>query len=667
MSLRNLIVLGREEPPAPRLRLQAGPLAMWFEPETIFLRRISLGQAEIIRGIYAAVRDRNWGTVPPCLEHLQRAVEADSFRLTFGVACQQGDIDFYWHGEITGTAEGSVIFQFNGEARSTFLRNRIGFCVLHPLAACVGNRCEVERCDDTVERGRFPRFIAPHQPFKQMRALRHPIAAGWEVEVRFTGEVFEMEDQRNWTDASFKTYCTPLELPFPARIEQGTHIHQTVTVHLLRSRRREEAHGSHATFNRSLLTRAGNELVIPEKAAFSLPPIGLGVASHPQPLTAPEIRCLKRLGLSHLRVDLVLAQPDWRETLQRAVREAGQLGCALQVALFLTRQAEAELKSLAAELEALRPAVSLWLVFHEEETTTSERWVRLAKTALAPFGPDIPLATGTNANFAEFNRHRPAVDSLALPVFSINPQVHVGDNLSLVENLEAQAWTVETAGQFTSQPVVVSPITLKPRFNAVATGEEQSWTRDELPPQVDPRPRSLFAAAWTLGSLTGLSATGRVHSLTYYETTGGRGVMETEPGSPWPKNMPSIAGGVFPVFFVFAAFAGFAQLAPVVVANPLDLAALALFGPPDRRRLLLANLQSEPLVVRLRTGDARIRVLLLDETNVERAMREPEDFLTQIGEGLDGASGVAQIVLPPHAFARVDVEPAASGSLIPRS
>ena len=33
------------------------------------------------------------------------------------------------------------------------------------------------------------------------------------------GEVFEMEDQRNWTDASFKTYCRPLvpPPPFPAR------------------------------------------------------------------------------------------------------------------------------------------------------------------------------------------------------------------------------------------------------------------------------------------------------------------------------------------------------------------------------------------------------------------------------------------------------------------
>lgn len=29
----------------------------------------------------------------------------------------------------------------------------------------------------------------------------------------FEGDVFEMEDQRNWTDASYKTYCTPWGCP----------------------------------------------------------------------------------------------------------------------------------------------------------------------------------------------------------------------------------------------------------------------------------------------------------------------------------------------------------------------------------------------------------------------------------------------------------------------
>ena len=46
------------------------------------------------------------------------------------------------------------------------------------------------------------------------------------------GDTFEMEDHRNWTDANFKTYCTPLAKPYPVRVESGTTIQQTVTVTL---------------------------------------------------------------------------------------------------------------------------------------------------------------------------------------------------------------------------------------------------------------------------------------------------------------------------------------------------------------------------------------------------------------------------------------------------
>ena len=40
--------------------------------------------------------------------------------------------------------------------------------------------------------------------------------------------LFEMEDQRNWTDASYKTYGTPLALPFPAEINVGHKINKAV-------------------------------------------------------------------------------------------------------------------------------------------------------------------------------------------------------------------------------------------------------------------------------------------------------------------------------------------------------------------------------------------------------------------------------------------------------
>lgn len=55
------LLTGRNEPPPQQRPLRAGPLTMVFESGD--LRYLKLGGREVIRRIYAAVRDQNWGTV----------------------------------------------------------------------------------------------------------------------------------------------------------------------------------------------------------------------------------------------------------------------------------------------------------------------------------------------------------------------------------------------------------------------------------------------------------------------------------------------------------------------------------------------------------------------------------------------------------------------------
>ena len=200
---------GHREP----VRLRAGPLTMLLDPETAFLRRICLGNIEILRGIYGAVRDRNWGTVEPVLSGLAVESAEDGFHVRFTCVCRRAEIHYGWEGEISGNDAGMVAYRMRGEARSTFLRNRIGLCVLHPIAECAGRPCIVRFQDGSVLLGDFPRDIAPQQPFKNLQTLAHELLPGLRAQVRFEGEIFEMEDQRNWSDASFKTYGTPLALP----------------------------------------------------------------------------------------------------------------------------------------------------------------------------------------------------------------------------------------------------------------------------------------------------------------------------------------------------------------------------------------------------------------------------------------------------------------------
>ena len=107
-------------------------------------------------------------------------------------------------------------------------------CVLHPLRECAGRPCLIETGTGKRE-ARFPEDISPEQPFKDLRAITHRVAPGIQAEVRFEGDIFETEDHRNWTNANFKTYCTPLDLPYPVKIEKGTKISQAVVLRLLRS------------------------------------------------------------------------------------------------------------------------------------------------------------------------------------------------------------------------------------------------------------------------------------------------------------------------------------------------------------------------------------------------------------------------------------------------
>ena len=39
-----------------------------------------------------------------------------------------------------------------------------------------------------------------------------------------------MEDQRNWTDASYKTYVRPLALPWPYTLAAGAKFEQAITL-----------------------------------------------------------------------------------------------------------------------------------------------------------------------------------------------------------------------------------------------------------------------------------------------------------------------------------------------------------------------------------------------------------------------------------------------------
>jgi D-apionolactonase len=576
------------------IQLATNALACDFETDTGFLRRISHGDLEIIRAIYGAVRDENWNTIEPRLKIQELRRERNRFRLSFDAQCKASGIDFWWTGSIE--AEGARLnFRFEGEARSAFRKNRIGLCILHPIRECAGLSCMIRDLQGNWAKSSFPDKISPHQPFKNLRGLRWSLNGEVEAELHFSGDVFETEDQRNWADASFKTYCTPLEHPFPVVIEAGTAVRQEVVLELR---------------SQKLLfftPDKGTEIDLESHFELPIPPLGLGVASHGAELSELELLSLRQLRLHHLRVDLYFTRSDWPAAYRTAEKQARAIGAGLEVALFLTDNAPQELMAFCELID--RKIVRWCLVFHQRESSTSERWLKLADQVL----DGLAVVAGTNAYFAELNRTPPPKGYRA--AYSINPQVHAFDDRTLMENLEAQTATIDSGLQLCPEGLFLSPITLRPRFNPNATVEVRH-SAGELPSAVDRRQRTLVGACWTAGSLATLLRCHGVASLTYFETTGWRGVMETSRGSPLPEQFGSSPNELFPIYSVFEFLAG-ASSVLALSAAPEGLAILGLRDAKGTRRYLLANLEIAPRQVRCRFTGPSLEVGLLCDANID--------------------------------------------------
>jgi len=653
---------GREGPPPQPLALRAGPLTLVFDPETVFLRRICLGDREVIRGIYAAVRDRDWGTVPPRLATLESRIEADSFDLAFEADCRREEIHFRWRGRILGASDGTLSFDFDGEALTGFLRNRIGFCVLHPIRECAGARARLERADGARAALRFPSLIEPQivgrASFRDLRALAHEVLPGLWAELRFEGDVFEMEDQRNWTDASFKTYCTPLELPFPAPVEPGTRIRQRVTLRFTDEGAAPCASPSACEIGSGPEAPQGADLTFPSAPAQALPKWGLGLASHGRTLTPRETQRLASLGLAHLRADLRLADAGrWRPALERLAEQAQSLGAGMELAVHLpSAEARTALRQLRENLQAQSANLARVLVFREGEPASTPETLRLARAELGCLG--APIGGGADAHFCELNREqalgRFGLAEAEFVAWPMTPQVHAFDDLSVMESLEAQPDALATARAFAGErPLVISPITLKPRFNAVATSPESAPAPEDFAALADPRQESLFASAWTLGSLAALTRAGAAN-VTLFETTGARGVMTAEDDVNHPGSRRPAPGAVFPVFCLLAAMAGFKRGAALETGPGRELAGLCLVGERGHLRVLLANLTARPQRARVRVEAVSARVRMLDAGTVEEAVRAPERLLADMPNAQPGADGCLTLLLQPYALAMAD-------------
>ncbi len=642
---------GTSEAPAELRELHAGEVIALLDG--IDLRYVRLGRIELVRRLYVAVRDRNWNTIPgEVVDGVEVDAGDDSFSVRFRVHHLSHDVDFSWEGHIRGDSSGRITYSLDGECAHDMHYNRIGICVHQPWRELAGRPYRARTPGGDIT-GEFPVLIGPQQIvdgglrplFPSYDHLEIDLAEGGALRFAFEGDLWETEDHRNWTDANFKTYSTPIELGFPHRAAAGDRIAQRVTI---------EAAGVPA----QEVDAGPVRLTIGAAAGTKVPPIGLGIASHGDPLTDAEVELLRALGPAHLRVDLRL-DADWQDALARAQGEASRLGCGLELAVALRSVHTAELDELAAALAAGPPVVRVLAVVAGGRTATAEETtppelVDLVRAHLQEAAPGAAFAGGTEIYFAELNRTRPQHTNWDAVTFSITPQIHAFTDLDLVENLEAQAETVISARALAGgKPVIVSPVTIKRRVNVHAAEPDPDPAPGELPDAVDPRQSSLLGAAWTAGSLAYLATSGAA-SVTYYETTGWRGVVETEAGAPVPERFRSRPGAVFPLYHVLADAAGLVGAEVLETSSSEPLRAVALTArDADRIHVVLANLvpAAQDIVIAPLEGTVTLRRLA--ESSAERAAVEPAAFRAAPERVV--ADGELALRLEPYEVVRIDV------------
>ncbi len=617
---------GRNTSPPEQVMLKSSNLDLVYQAGD--LRYIRFGSVELIRRIYVAIRDLNWNTIPAEISDLEMHAEEDRFSISFNAHHQSGNLDYSWQACIIGEADGKISYAMDGTANTSFRFCRIGFCILHPIRECAGQPYQAETQDGLIT-GTLPVLIEPQRMQGKYEAPLFPACSSFTVNLEnkaaihtsFEGDLFEVEDQRNWTDGSFKTYCTPLSLGYPRDAAAGQRIHQKVSLWL--------EHEGHTQAGEPAAIEEAIRLSSGDAAPHNLPEIGFGLPSQPVTASPEEIDLLSRLKPAHLKLEVHFKGSSWASLLDSAIRTARQLGAKLELAIFLHDDAENQLDELKARLAGV--PVARFIIFHEKDAhlhTTAFQWLGIARDHLRDSFPGVLIIGGTNGNFAELNRDRPYLTVTFGISYPINSQVHSSDEASLVEALQGQADTATTARQISDGlPVCVSSVTMKPPFNQAATKEELPPPPDELPASVDPRQMSLFCAAWTLGSLRSLTA-GRAAAVTYYEILGWRGLLESASGSALPEKFLSQPGMVFPVYHVFAdlAEAGRAGCTPLETNRPLAITGILLHSGA-RRIYLMANLTPKPLVVTfdsLPHGSALIR--RLNDQTAASALFDPNGF-----------------------------------------
>ncbi len=593
------------------VRLKAGLLEMLLYQSA--LRKISYGDTEIVRTVYAAVRDRNWGTLPFIPKSADLEESKDSFILkikgVFGTDEPVGSAEI----EISGNAPAGMEFRFTFSASRPFLKNRIGICVLLPVEESIGMPYQLLQSGGNEISGAFPVFIDPHQPLMDIKTLEWVTPGKLKAKLDFEGDIFEMEDQRNWTDASFKIYSTPLAIPFPSEVKAGDVITQNIRFGLQVIQKSERKVKSH-------------EIRLTGKS-YTMPVMGICLAEDKSLRMNDLKEVFTQLPFQYIRVDIRLDDSNPLEALKDAFSLAEELDSSLELALHTHKDCELP-DGFMSVLDAHKSDLCRILIFSDSKYVSNGPDETRIISALRSKLENIKVGGGSDANFAELNRNSLSPENIDFVSVAANPQVHATDDISIIENIEGLSYMMQSIkNQYPGLPVVISPLSFKPGFNPVST--EKNGKSDSHSENPDLRLSGVFGVLWTLASIKRIALNG-AESLTLYELMGINGIIHEENNE---VNGNSLNTPLFKTLKFLSGLKGKYKILDSISTFPEEVDSL-IFSDSFETIVMVQNFSDHEKCVKLPAFAGNPRLIVISEETSGNSVQITGDIVQQRGRQL---------------------------------
>ncbi|GAC1603845.1 MAG: hypothetical protein NVS3B2_08690 [Ramlibacter sp.] len=598
------VLFGTDEPAAEALELRAERLTARLRGTR--LGPIAVNGHEVWHGVDFLYRDPDWGTPQPSVDEVEQEPCAHGFNVAL-----RGRIGAAISFEIAIRGEPDRLrYDVTAAVLTDVLANRAGLVVMHPLSVC-GRAVHVEHTDGRTSVSTFPIMVAPWPPFTLVRAVRHEYTQGAWAGCRFAGDDFELEDQRNNADASFKTYSRSNLMPRPYSLRAGMVLRQSVDLRI----------ESGSAMPRSSTHEPVNISV--DNGASTWPSVGTAIA-------AADLAHVQAIGdvvaaLAPAHIHLELERPDDEfdaASVARVLAAAG--GCALRLQIGGASAEAGPLRRIASALEGAGVRPSTVAVFPSTPPV-----VAAARRAF----PLARIGGGTPHFFTQLNRIEDLapVDFLA---FTTSNVVHGVDDEEIMVGLQSLPAMVETLRwRHGNLPVQVGPSSIGARCSPLGGQPASDGTRRLALARRDPRTRGLYGAAWAVGYVAQFGRAG-VESISLFDLLGDATLVDAD-------------GATTPAFEVLRRLGAPASRRAVTTPLGAPVAAVAL----ERRmgcEIILANLSAEPLTVTLQAANFPAPVQLMDAHSLAYRKKDPAAPAWRLIHSPAGA-----LELPPYAVAFV--------------